>query len=145
MNRRSPRPFDLFFLIARVCATIFLLSQCSNSSIAVDLRYEIPPELVGFDATSLVNIQSASEADATRQALVQFLWPSGLPTGKLPNVTTVYDGTGSTLPNDLVDGTRNSIDVNLVNRVDKLEIVSPSTRITPIPLFPIQTRSRLSS
>ena len=48
----------------------------------------LPPELVGYDPSKQIRFATVSQAEAKRQELVFFIWPTGLPLNVLPAVAT---------------------------------------------------------
>jgi len=49
---------------------------------------ELPRELDGYDPSGLVRFKTPAEAEALRQDLIRFIWPSGFPAAALPAATT---------------------------------------------------------
>ena len=83
----------------------------------LDLFTELPPKLKDYDARVHVHISNPTQADTIRKGVIDFFWPNnGLPKGKLPDATVVYDGRGS-IPKEL-----NAISARLVARVEKLDV-----------------------
>jgi len=68
---------------------------------AADRYTSLPPGLIGYDSSGQIGFQSLGEAEALRQSVIDYFWPSGgLPATELPTVSTVYAGTGA-LPSNL--------------------------------------------
>ena len=77
------------------------------------LAAALPPALVGYDPAGQVRFDTPAEADAKRQELIQFIWPSGVP-GTLPSVTP---GVGA----GVFSGDLYGVSPALVASVDRLD------------------------
>lgn len=75
-------------------------SAGENAANNYDHFTQLPPSLVGHDAAAELRVRTLADVDKARRALIAYIWPSGLPTDKLPAATTVYSGSGD-LPKDL--------------------------------------------
>ena len=92
--------------------------------------------LQNFDPSRLVRFSTPQQADAKRRELVRFIWPEGLPTGVLPEVTPDI---GVQAFNTNLPG----IAPSLVASVDQIEtrIVPFDFRSTAYLLHPLATNS----
>ena len=90
----------------------------SGKSMAADPYTRLPLKLAGYDARVHIHISTRAQANAVRQKVIRFFWPTGrLPTRKLPSVSNVYTGKGS------FPGALRGIHANRVARAELLDVL----------------------
>lgn len=53
----------------------------------VSVAAALPPQLVGYDPSGQIRFKTLVQAENKRQELIRYIWPAGLPTNMLPEVS----------------------------------------------------------
>lgn len=81
----------------------------------------LPAELENYDPSGHIRFETLGEAEARRQKLIEYFWPSGLPIQTLPKVTKDVDFPADLLITRKAKKSKKAIDTSLVRSVDRLD------------------------